>query len=183
MKEAPRKPPDPVAVWKEAFRHALRWEIDEADAKEIADTVMDRFRKARRTNPMFLADPGELTLFAFRSVQNLVRNLIRDKKPFVSLDLPEVALVSSGPDWERLGEVAEPDDPRVAFIYAKVEQLSARCREIWYLMMRDKLKTREIGPLLGIGLRSVNTYVYRTNLKMKEARAEWERDHPPEKKP
>jgi DNA-directed RNA polymerase specialized sigma24 family protein len=183
MKEAPRKPPDPVAVWKEAFHHALRWKIDEADAKEIADTVMDRFRKAQRTQPMFLADPGELTLFAFRAVKNLVRNLIRDKKPLVSLDMPEVALVSSGADWQRLGDEVEEPDPRVAFIYGKVERLSARCREIWYLMMHDHLKTGQIALLLGIGLRTANTHVYRTNCKMKEARAEWERDHPPENKP
>lgn len=182
MKEAPRKPPDPVAVWKEALRHALRWKIDDADAKEIADKVMDRFRKARRTNSMFLADPKELNDFAFKAVQNLVRNLIRDKKPLLSLDAPDVALVTTGAAWQHLGEDEEPD-PRVTFIYAKVEKLSARCREIWYLMTHDNLKAKEIAPLLGIGVRSVNTYVYRTNCKMKEARAEWERDHPPENKP
>src|SRR5258708_29496412 len=123
MKEAPRTPPDPVVVWKEALRHALRWKVDEGDAQVMADTVMDRFRAAQRHQPMFLADPRERDVFVFQAVKNLVRNLIRDRERYVSLDAPEVALMTSGPAWQRLGEEDEPD-PRVAFIYGKVEQLS-----------------------------------------------------------
>jgi RNA polymerase sigma factor (sigma-70 family) len=182
MKEGRRKPLDPVAVWKEAFRHALRWRVGEGDAKEIANTVMDRFGKAQRKKPLYLTDPKELDNYLFQSVRNLVRNLIRDHKTHLSLDAPEVALVTTGPAWAQLGEDEELD-PRVVYIYAFVETLSARCREIWYLMMHDDLKVRQIAPLLGIGERTVNTYVYRTNCKLKEARAEWERDHPPEKRP
>lgn len=170
--------PDLGRVRRAAYDRAGRWGIYDADANEIADKVSDSVDRARKKKPRFLADEQALERWVSRAVQYHALNLIKHRQRHVSIDeVPEPELVASGAVSVQ-PEAAEPD-PRLAAMDAVVAKTPRRWREVWDLM-KDNYKPRDIAPMLGIDVRTVNKYVELLHRTLREALADG-REHRTEK--
>ncbi len=134
--------------------YALRI-VDDADVAE--DMVQDAFTKAWT----FIDEGGKIlnfSSFMYRSVHNVCLSYLRGKEEMLGEDsIPEV----------------DEDDIdtslRDAKIWKAIDNLPAKCREIFLMSKRDGLTNQEIAEELGISIKTVKNQMTKAFSRLREA--------------
>lgn len=133
--------------------YALRIVGDTDDAEDIVeDAFMRVWRKIRDGEEV-----DNLRPFLYQTVRNGCVSFLRAKKETVGVEfIPEV------------DEEAVDTSMRDALIWKAIDNLPARCREVFLLSKRDGLTNEEIASELDVSVKTVKNQMTKAYAKLRE---------------
>ncbi len=135
---------------------------DEDDAREVVHKVFIKLWEKRNS----LDTSTSLKSYLFRSVHNSSLNVIRDRKKFVSDEVPDVA---SDIDIDSQMDAMELEDR----INQVIQGLPEKCREVFKMSRFEGLKYNEIADKLGISVKTVENQMSKALRVLREKLADY----------
>ena len=120
------------------------------------ETVLDVFTVVwqKRETLAHVKEPGHYQYVAVKNqaLHYIRRGYVQEKEPY---SLYEIELIpdSDSPERKLL------DEEYRVLVQQAVDSLPPKCKEVFRLVLSDKLKNREIADLLGISEKTVNIHI------------------------
>ena len=141
--------------------YALRMAADD-DAAE--DLVQDAFLKAW----VYMEDGGEIqnfTAFMYRTVRNVCVSYLRSLHETVDED----AVLDIADEDSDVGKDEIDTSFRDARIWQAIDELPARCREVFLRSKRDGLSNEQIADEMGISIKTVKNQMTKAYSRLRHA--------------
>ena len=130
------------------------------DGKYAEDLVQDVFLRIWQQKH-FRLPAAELRALLYRSVLNACRNLIRHDQVADKYAQNALRRIRLGEVDYELRVLDEQQDELTERLYAQIDALPERCREVFFLSRFQGLKNREIAERLHISLHTVERHIQR----------------------
>jgi RNA polymerase sigma-70 factor (ECF subfamily) len=135
--------------YKRFFLMACRYLKDPVQAEEIVNDVFMKIWEDGHT----LQIESSLTSYLYKAVVNRSLNALRKNKrenTYVDLAL----IPEEGYEWKQM-----EDNEKIVKLYAAIEQLPEKCRQVFEMSRFEELKQQEIADKLGISIKTVKNHI------------------------
>jgi RNA polymerase sigma-70 factor (family 1) len=136
--------------YKRFFLMACRYLKDSVQAEEIVNDVFMKLWE----DGINLHIETSLRSYIYRAVINRSLNAIQKNRREYAQRMDIQSLPDEGYEWKQIEE-----NEQLATLYAAIEQLPEKCRQVFEMSRFEELKQQEIADKLGISVKTVKNHI------------------------
>jgi len=136
--------------FKRFFLMAFRYLKDSTQAEE---TVNDVFLKLWEDGVRIHIE-SSLRSYIYKAVVNRSLNVIQKNKREIGKHMDLEAFRDDGYEWKQI-----EDNEQMVKLYAAIERLPEKCRQVFEMSRFEELKQQEIADKLGISVKTVKNHI------------------------